>query len=143
MVCSHSSIGDGGTSALLQSMAKIRVQIYEPKIGKVCGKIRVQNLRAKLLNQLLAIFWKLYAGKFLETICWEIWVDTSGFLMGVIMAQCYSILRFQGNGTWSSVEHPGSADLSRTKRSEVSHKKGEQGDGDAQPTLVPKRVYGG
>ena len=63
---------------------------------------------------------------------------------GVIMAQCYDIiLRFQGNGTWSSVEHPGSADLSRTKRSEGSYRKGEQGDGDAQPTLVPKRVHGG
>ena len=61
-------------------------------------------------------FWKLYAGNLLmETMCWEIWVDTSGFLMGVIMAQCYGIiLQFQGNGTWSSVEHPGSADLSRT-----------------------------
>ena len=40
--------------------------------------------------------------------------------LGVIIAQCYSIiLQFQGNGTWSSVEHPGSADLSRTKRSEA------------------------
>ena len=34
---------------------------------------------------------------------------------------CYGIiLRFQGNGTRGSVEHPGSADLSRTKRSEAS-----------------------
>ena len=39
---------------------------------------------------------------------------------GVLMAQCYGIiLRFQGNGTWSSVDHPGGADLSTTKRSEV------------------------
>ena len=37
------------------------------------------------------------------------------------MAQRYSIaLRFQGNGTWSAVEHPGSANLSRTMQSEVS-----------------------
>ena len=36
------------------------------------------------------------------------------------------------------VEHPGSADLSRMKRSEVSKVIGsvEQGDGDAQPMLV-------
>ena len=41
-------------------------------------------------------------------------------LMGVIMAQCYGIiLRFQGNGTWSSVEHPGSADLSRTNEGKL------------------------
>ena len=53
----------------------------------------------------------------METMCWEIQVDTSGFFM----AQCYGIiLRFQGNGTWSSVEHPGSTDLSRTKRSKAS-----------------------
>ena len=84
---------------------------------------------------------KPVAGNFLETICWEIRVDTSGPLMGVIMAQCYGIiLRFQGNGTWSSVEHPGSADLSRTMRSEASEVIGsvEQGDGDAQPMLVSK-----
>ena len=69
---------------------------------------------------MMEISWKLYAGKFLEIICWEIGVDTSGFLMGVIMAQCYGItLWFQGNGTWSSVEHPGSADLSRTKRGKL------------------------
>ena len=37
------------------------------------------------------------------------------------MAQCYGIiLRFQGNGTWSSVEHLGSTDLSRMMRSEAS-----------------------
>ena len=37
------------------------------------------------------------------------------------MAQCYGItLQFQGNGTRGSVEHPGSADLSRTKRSKAS-----------------------
>ena len=59
-------------------------------------------------------------------------MDTSSFLMGVIVAQCYGIiLRFQGNGTWSSVEHPGSADLSRTMRSEASEVIGsvEQGMG--------------
>ena len=86
------------------------------------------------------------AGNFLETICWEIRVDTSGFFMGVIMAHCYGIiLRFQGNGTWSSVEHPSSTDLSRTMQSKESEVIGsvEQGDGDAQPTLVPKRVHGG
>ena len=37
--------------------------------------------------------------------------------LGVIMAQCYGIiLQFQDNGTWGSVEHPGSAALSRTMR---------------------------
>ena len=92
----------------------------------------------------MEISWKLYAKKFLETICWEIRVDTSGFLMGVILAQCYGItLRFQGNGIWISVEHPSSADLSRMKRSEGSYRKGEQRDGDVKPTLVPKRVHGG
>ena len=75
------------------------------------------------------ISWKLYAGNLLmETICWEIRVDTNGFLMGVIMAQCYGItLWFQGNGTRSSVEHPSSADLSRTKRSEQSYRKCQAG----------------
>ena len=65
---------------------------------------------------------------FLETICWQILgnymlANSGGYqqlLMGVIMAQCYDIiLRFQGNDTWSSAEHPGSADLSRMKRSEA------------------------
>ena len=37
------------------------------------------------------------------------------------MAQCYGIiLRFQGSGTRGSVEHPSSADLSRTKHSKAS-----------------------
>ena len=53
---------------------------------------------------------KPVAGNFLETICWEILGNymlgnSDGYqwlLVGVIMAQCYSIiLRFQGNGTWS------------------------------------------
>ena len=86
------------------------------------------------------------AGNFLETICWEIRVDTSGFLIGVIMVQCYGIiLRVQGNGTRSSAEHPGSADLSRMMRSEASEDIGsvEQEDGVAQPMLVPKPVHGG
>ena len=65
--------------------------------------------------------WKLYAGKFLETICWKIRMDVGCFLKGVIMAQCYGIiLQFRGNGTRGSVEHPGSADLSRTMCSEAS-----------------------
>ena len=51
----------------------------------------------------------------------EIRVDAGCFLKRVIMAQCYGIiLRFQGNGSRGSVEHPGSADLSRTMRSEAS-----------------------
>ena len=52
--------------------------------------------------------------------------------MGVIMAQCYTvILRFQGNGTRGSVEHPGSAGLSRTMQSKGSEIIGsvEQGMG--------------
>ena len=53
---------------------------------------------------------------------------------GVITAQCYGmILRFQGNGAWSSVEHPGRADLSRMKQSEQSYRKCRAGDGDAKP----------
>ena len=33
---------------------------------------------------------------------------TRGFLIVVIMAQCYGIiLRFQGNDTWTSAEYPG------------------------------------
>ena len=53
------------------------------------------------------------------------------------MAQSHGItLRFQGNGTWSPVEHPGSANLSRLMRSERSHRKIEQGDGDAQPMMA-------
>ena len=55
------------------------------------------------------------------------------------MEQCYGIIiRFQGNGTRGSIEHPGSADLSRMKRSEVSEVIGsvEQGDGDAKPSWL-------
>ena len=71
-------------------------------------------------------------GNFLETTCWEIQVDASCFMKGVIMAQCYGIiLPFQGNGTRGLVEHPGSAGLSRMKRSEASEVIGnvEQGMG--------------
>ena len=69
---------------------------------------------------MMEISWKLYAGKFLANYKLGNSVDTSSFLMGVIMAQCYGIiLQFQGNGTWSSVEHPGSADLSRMKRAKL------------------------
>ena len=86
-------------------------------------QIRYPPVRKIMVRPLyiLEISWKLYAGKFLETMCWEIWVDAGGFFDGVIMAQCYGIiLWFQGNGTWSSVEHSGSADLSKTKPSEAS-----------------------
>ena len=48
------------------------------------------------------IFWKLYAGKFfwklyagnllMETMCWEIRVDAGGFLKAVIMAQSHGII---------------------------------------------------
>ena len=69
----------------------------------------------------------------METMCWEIQVDSGGFLKGVIMAQCIT-LQFQGNGTRSSVEHPGSADLSRMKR---SYRKCQAGDGDAKPIMAP------
>ena len=48
-------------------------------------------------------------------------MDTSGFLIGVIMAQCYGIiLQFQGSGTWRSVEHFCKADLSGMKQSEAA-----------------------
>ena len=105
------------------------------------AKIRVQNSSAILLMQnsefyMLEISWELYARKFLETICWKIQMDAGCFLKGVIMAQCYGIiLRFQGNGTRGSVEHPGGADLSRMMRSEVSEVIGsvEQGMGMRNP----------
>ena len=66
------------------------------------------------------IFWKLYAGNLLmETMCWEIQVDAGSFLMRVIMAQCYSIhYGFKVMVPGALVEHPGSADLSRRKQSE-------------------------
>ena len=70
--------------------------------------LRMQNSELYILE----IAWKLYAGKFLETICWKIWVAASCFLKGVIMAKCYGIiLWFQGNGSRGSFEHPGSTDL--------------------------------
>ena len=126
------------------------------------AKIRAQNSKFYILE----ISWKLYAGKFLgnymlgnscweiswklsagnllmETMCWEIRMDTSSFLMEVIMARCYgTIPRFQGNGTWSSDEHPSSTDLFRTKRSEASKVIGsvKQGDGDAKPIMAPMGV---
>ena len=31
---------------------------------------------------MMEISWKLYAGKFLETICWKIWVDADSFFDG-------------------------------------------------------------
>ena len=72
----------------------------------------------------------------METICWEP-PDGNHVLgnSGVIMAQWYGIiLQFQGNGTRGSVEHPGSADLSRMKRSKASEVIGsvELGDGNAK-----------
>ena len=55
-------------------------------------------------NYMLEKLWDLYDGNLLmETFRWKIWVDTSGFLRWVIMAQCYGIiLWFQGNGIWSA-----------------------------------------
>ena len=121
-------------------MAKSRAQNHEHK--NTSEILRAQNSKFYILaissklyagkfleticweilgNYMLGNSWKLHAGKFLETICWKIRVDAGYFLKGVIMAQCFGIiLRFQGNGTWSSVEHPSSADLSRTKCSEAS-----------------------
>ena len=72
-------------------------------------------------------------------MCWEIWVYAGGFLKEVIMEQCYGIIiRFQGNGTRGSVEHPGSADLSRMQRSKANEviESVEQGDGDAKPSWL-------
>ena len=62
------------------------------------------------------------------------------------MAQCYGIiLRFQGNGTRGSVEHPGSADLSRTMQSEASKVIGsvEQGIGMLNPAGTSGHGFGG
>ena len=52
-----------------------------------------------------------------------------------------SLLGFQGNGTRGSVEHPGSADLSRTKSSEASQVIGsvEQGMGMLNPAGSNRR----
>ena len=56
---------------------------------------------------------------------------------GVIMAQCYGIiLRFQGNGTMGSVEHPRSTDLSRMKCSEASKVIGSDKQGMGVQTHV-------
>ena len=69
-------------------------------------------------------------------------MDAGCFLKGVIMAQCYGIrLRFQSNGTRGSFEHPGSADLSRTKRSKASKVIGrvEQGMGMLNPAGSNRR----
>ena len=106
-------------------------QKYEHKI--MSAILQAQNSKFYILE----ISWKLYVGKFLETMCWKIWVDASGFLKGVIMAQCYGIIIwFQGSGTRGSVQHPGSADLSRMKQSEVSEviESVEQGMGMRNPT---------
>ena len=69
--------------------------------GKLFGNYMLGNFLETICWE---IFWKLYAGNLLmETMCWEIRVDAGSFLMGVIMAQCYSIiLQFQSNGTWSA-----------------------------------------
>ena len=120
-------MGDGGTSALFQSMAKIRAQNHERNFTS--AKLEILIFWKFLGNYMLGKSWKLYAGKFG-------WMPAV-FLKGVIMAQCHGItLRFQGNGTRSSVEHPGGADLSRTKRSKVIGSV-EQGDGDAKPIMEP------
>ena len=70
-------------------------------------------------------------------------VETSGFLMGVTMAQGYGItLWFQGMvpGAWLSI--PSSADLSRMMRSQVSEVIGsnERGMWDAQPNMAPRET---
>ena len=70
-----SSIGDGSTSALFQSIAKIRAQFYERKLRAQFyeRKIRAQFYERKtrnsifwkfLGNHMMEISWKLYAGKF-------------------------------------------------------------------------------
>ena len=62
------------------------------------------------------------------------------------MAQYYGIiLRFQGNGTRGSVEHPSSADLSRTMQSEASKVIGsvEQGIGMLNPAGTSGHGFGG
>ena len=98
-------------TCMQNTSAKIQAQTRESLGGNTSAKFKRKTT-------------KPVAGNFLETICWEILGNYilgnssgyQGFLMGVIMAQCYSIiLWFQGNGTWSSVEHASSPDLSRTK----------------------------
>ena len=99
LVFKESSIVYGGTSAYFEkSSAKIPVQFYERKTrnsifwkflgnhmmeiswklyaGKCLGNYMLGNF---LETMCWEISWKLYAGKFLETICWDIRVDTSSF----------------------------------------------------------------
>ena len=70
-------------------------------------------------------------------------MDAGCFLKGVITAPCYGIiLQFQGNGTRGSVEHPGSADLSRTKHSEASEVIGNVEEGMGMLNLRGSSVRG-
>ena len=48
-----------------------------------------ENTRAKLLNQLLAISWKLYAGKFLETIYYSFKAVAPGARLSIPAAQTF------------------------------------------------------
>ena len=76
--------------------------------------------------------WKIFGNLLMETFCWI----PAAFRWEEIMSQGYgTILRFQGNGTWSTANEKksGSADLSRTMPSERSYRKGEQGDGVSFP----------
>ena len=114
---------------------RVRAHISKSPAQNSSAILRTQNSEFYILE----ISWKLYAGKFLETICWKIRVDAGCFLKGVIMTQCYRIiLRLQGNGTRGSVERPGSADLSRMKHSEASevNRKCRAGHGDAKPSWL-------
>ena len=61
-------------------------------------------------------FWKLYPGKFFETMCWESQMDGGGFWHKATA----SYYGFKAMAPGEQVEHPGSADLSRMMRSEAS-----------------------
>ena len=94
----NSSIEGGGTSAFFQILAHGDTGTFFFQIFENC---MLGNFLATICWE---TFWQLYAGNLLmETRCWEIRVDTRGFLKGAIMAQSDGIiLRFQGNGTWSA-----------------------------------------
>ena len=72
-----------------------------------CSSLLLTITAAIFGNYMLGIFWKLYVGKFFGNYMLENLGECQRLLRGGggggIMAQCYgTILRFQGNWTWSA-----------------------------------------
>ena len=108
---------------------KSRVQKYERKILAQFYERKTRNsiIWKFLGNYMLGNSWKLYAGKFLETICGKIRMDAECFLKGVIMAPCYgTILQWQRR-PFQNEAH----------RSERSYSKCRAEDGDAKSMMAP------